>query len=97
MRRRFVHPEWKFPQLVVIDGGVGQYHAVAEVFAELGITGTIPMVSVIKDDRHKPKGFHGPEDIIKKHKKAILLANSESHRFAIGYHRQMRSKDFLNK
>lgn len=97
VRRRFVHPEWKFPQLVVIDGGVGQYHAVAEVFAELGITGTIPMVSVIKDDRHKPKGFHGPEDIIKKHKKAILLANSESHRFAIGYHRQMRSKDFLNK
>jgi excinuclease ABC subunit C len=91
--RRFAHSEWKLPDLIVVDGGIGQYHAVAEVLAEMKIN--VPMVSVIKDDRHKPKGFHGEPTLIKKHKKEILLANSESHRFAITYHKQMRSKNFL--
>jgi excinuclease ABC subunit C len=93
--RRFGHPEWKQPNLVVVDGGIGQYNAVAETLANLGIA--VPLVSVIKDDRHKPKGFHGNETLIKKYKKDILLANSESHRFAITYHKNLRSKDFLKK
>jgi excinuclease ABC subunit C len=89
--RRFNHPEWPVPNLIVVDGGLGQYNA----FAEL-VKG-IPLVSVIKDDKHKPKGFHGDPDIIQKHKKQILLANNESHRFAITFHKQKRGKDFLTK
>jgi len=66
---------------------------VAEILANLGIP--VPLVSVIKDDRHKPKGFHGRESLIKKYKKELLLANNESHRFAISYHKDLRTKDFL--
>lgn len=93
LRRRFAHIEWKAPSLVVIDGGIGQYNAAAEVLQSLGVN--VPIISVIKDDRHKPKGFHGPENLIKKYKKDILLANSESHRFAIAFHKLKRGKEFL--
>ncbi len=93
LRRRFGHDDWGTPQLVVIDGGIGQYNAASQVLREIGRQ--LDLVSVIKDDRHKPKAFHGPEDLIKKYKKDILLANSEAHRFAIAYHRQKRSKEFL--
>lgn len=95
LNRRFGHPEWGMPDLVVIDGGIGQYNATMTTLQGLAIQ--VPIVSVIKDDRHKPKGFHGQESWIKKHKKSILLANSESHRFAIGFHTQQRTRDFLGK
>ena len=95
LTRRFNHPEWKTPNLIVMDGGIGQYNAAAETLAKLAIS--IPLVSVIKDERHRPKAFHGQEDIVKKYKKDILLANSESHRFAITFHKDLRGKDFLQK
>lgn len=91
--RRMGHTEWRKPDLIVVDGGIGQYQAVLRTLEDLNVD--ISIVSVIKDDRHKPKGFHGHEDIIKKHKKDILLANSESHRFAITFHKEKRGKEFL--
>lgn len=93
--RRLGHTEWRKPDLVVVDGGIGQYQAVLRTLEDLNVD--ISIVSVIKDDHHKPKGFHGHEDIIKKYKKDILLANSESHRFAISYHKDIRSKNFLGR
>ncbi len=90
LTRRLKHPEWTLPNLIVIDGGLGQYNAARE------IVGGIDLVSVIKDERHKPKGIHGNPESIKKYKKDILLANNESHRFAITFHKQKRGKDFLN-
>lgn len=95
LTRRFMHDEWGGPDLLVIDGGVGQYQTAMRVLKDL--KKNIALVSVIKDDRHKPKAFHGDERIIKEHKKAILLANSESHRFAISFHKQVRSKSFLGR
>lgn len=91
--RRLGHPEWPLPGIVVVDGGVGQYHAVTQVLRERGAS--VPVISVIKDARHRPKALHGPEDLAKKYRKEILLANSESHRFAIGFHRMLRGNDFL--
>jgi len=93
--RRFSYPEWNLPHLIVVDGGVGQYNAVSGSLKSLKLS--IPIVSVIKDNRHRPKALHGPEDIAKKYKKDILLANSESHRFAIAFHKKERSKEFLGK
>ncbi len=93
--RRFNHPEWPRPNLIVVDGGIGQYNAVAHTLREIGQD--VAILSVIKDDRHRPKAFHGPEDIAKKYKKDILLANSESHRFAITFHKERRAKEFLGK
>jgi len=55
----------------------------------------VPIVSVVKNEKHKAKAIQGQEDIIKKHKNEILLANSESHRFAIAFYRQKSRKNML--
>jgi excinuclease ABC subunit C len=88
--RRFNHKEWRFPDLIVIDGGVGHKQTAEKVLAHLGLI--IPVVSVVKDDRHKPKDILGPKIHVDNHKKEILLANAEAHRFAIGYHKTLRNK-----
>lgn len=88
LTRRFAHPEWNFPDLIVVDGGRGQINAAKAVLKKLGLN--IQIVSVVKDDKHKAKRIIGS----KKYSREILLANSESHRFAIGYHRQLRGKGF---
>jgi excinuclease ABC subunit C len=88
LRRRFGHDEWGQPDLVVIDGGVGQRNAAQKFVTEMGKD--TPVVSVVKDERHKPQGLLGEAEVVEKHKKAILLANSEAHRFAIAYHRKLR-------
>lgn len=90
MLRRFNHKEWRYPDLIVIDGGVGQKQTAEKVIAHLGLH--IPIVSVVKDERHKPKDILGPSLHVDYHKKEILLANAEAHRFAIGYHKLLRNK-----
>ena len=93
LERRLVHKEWIYPSLIVLDGGVAQLHAGMSVLKKIGIK--IPVVSVLKDEHHKPKDILGASEIITKHKQAILLANSESHRFAIAYHKNLRNRNFL--
>lgn len=90
MLRRFTHKEWRFPDLIVIDGGVAHKQTAERVLAHLGLP--IPIVSVVKDDRHKPKDILGRAEHVDYHKKEILLANAEAHRFAIGYHKTLRDK-----
>jgi excinuclease UvrABC nuclease subunit len=55
----------------------------------------IPITAVVKDDRHKAKAIIGDEALIEAHKKSILLANSEAHRFGIAFHKKKRGKNFL--
>jgi excinuclease ABC subunit C len=93
LSRRLNHTEWRFPDVMVIDGSTAQIHAAERVLQERDVS--IEIVAVTKDDRHKAKDIKGNEHIIKAHKKEILLANSEAHRFAITYHKQMRNKNFL--
>jgi excinuclease ABC subunit C len=93
LSRRFRHTEWGMPDLVVVDGGVAQVNTVKRVLSRYQFK--IPVVGVIKDDRHKAKALMGDENIITKYKKAIILANVESHRFAITFHRSKRNKAFL--
>lgn len=88
--RRLNHSEWPMPELIVVDGGKSQVNTALSVIKESGLS--IPVVGVVKDERHKPKDILGDNTIIKTHKRAILLANSEAHRFAIGFHRQLRGK-----
>lgn len=90
MLRRFNHKEWRYPDLIVIDGGVGHKQTAEKILAHLGLL--IPIVSVVKDDRHKPKDILGTKLHVDNHKKEILLANSEAHRFAINYHKLLRDK-----
>jgi excinuclease ABC subunit C len=88
--RRFEHKEWQYPDLIVIDGGVAHKQTAEKVIASLSLL--IPCVSVVKDERHKPKDILGDKVHVDYHKKEILLANSEAHRFAIGYHKTLRNK-----
>ncbi len=94
LRRRFAHPEWTFPSLVVVDGGTLQYHVAKAVLSEYSLD--IPIVSVVKDDRHNPKGILGPTRERDAFKNDILFANSEAHRYAISFHRKRRGKAFLH-
>ncbi len=91
LSRRFTHNEWKFPDLIVIDGGLGQL----KVAKEIG--NNIEIVSVVKDKSHRPDHFLGDEKIIEKYKTDILKINNEAHRFAIAYHKDLRKKSFLGK
>jgi excinuclease ABC subunit C len=90
LRRRFAHKEWQKPDLVVIDGGVAQKRRAEGVRREheLGFG----IVSVVKDSKHKPKMIMGDPEITESYKRWILIANAESHRFAVAYHRQLRAK-----
>ena len=93
LSRRFRHTEWGMPDLVVMDGGEAQLRIGKQVLKRYQLD--IPVVSVVKDDRHKAKGFLGDEAIVAKNKKAMLLANSEAHRYGIAFHTQKRAKSFL--
>ncbi len=88
--RRFAHKEWRYPDLLVIDGGLGHKQTAEKVLASLSLL--IPCVSVVKDERHKPKDILGDKVHVDYHKKDILLANAEAHRFAIAYHKTLRNK-----
>jgi excinuclease ABC subunit C len=91
--RRLRHIEWGLPDLIVVDGGVGQVNTAKRVLKKYQFE--IPVIGVVKDERHKPKALIGDESLIKKHRKNILLSNSEAHRFAITFHKKKRSKNFI--
>jgi excinuclease UvrABC nuclease subunit len=52
----------------------------------------IPVVGVVKDEKHRPRGISGDRGLIASKEREILLANAEAHRFAIGYHRKTSRK-----
>lgn len=93
LSRRLRHSEWGLPDLVVADGGEAQLRVVHQVLDRYQLK--IPVVSVVKDERHKPKDLLGDAGMAAKHKKEILLANAEAHRFSIKLHKQKRDKNFL--
>jgi|AntRauTorckE6833_2_1112554.scaffolds.fasta_scaffold02556_5 excinuclease ABC subunit C len=90
LSRRLAHPEWPFPQLIVVDGSTAQKNAAELILRQHAML--IPVVGVVKDERHKPIRIIGQKKLLDVHKHSILLANAESHRFAIAYHRDKRSK-----
>jgi excinuclease ABC subunit C len=87
IERRAKHREWAYPQVVVIDGGATHLKN-AKGFLKLSGMGDAEVVSVVKDERHKPKDILGSPTIKTVHESSILLANAEAHRFAIGKHRR---------
>ncbi len=90
LTRRLNHSEWPFPDLVVVDGGLAQKRRVQKVLRLFKLK--IPVVSVVKDERHRPREILGPREFIDGLEREILLVNSESHRFAISYHKNLRSR-----
>ena len=93
LRRRLGHPEWTLPDILAVDGSFLQYGVAERILAEQKLI--IPIVGIVKNDRHKAERIIGDAGLIQRYTKEILLANAEAHRFAITYHRKRRNKDFL--
>lgn len=89
LNRRLFHIEWRYPDLIVVDGGKAQKNTVEKVLKENNFQ--IPVVSVVKNEHHKPKEILGDKKWLK-YEREILLSNSEAHRFAISYHKKLRNK-----
>lgn len=88
LERRLNHLEWPLPQIIVVDGSTAQKNAAEAVLRSRGHM--IPVVAVVKDDRHKPIRLIGQKHLLELHQQSILHANAESHRFSITYHRLKR-------
>ncbi len=85
----------KFPDLLLMDGGRGQVNIAKQVLDELGID--IPVCGMVKDDNHRTRGLYFnnlelPIDRNSEGFKLITRIQDEAHRFAITYHRSLRSK-----
>ena len=93
LKRRFKHKEWKTPELVVIDGGVAQKRVAMKVIKSLGLD--VEVVSVLKDEKHRPKRILGNKKVVELYKNTILSVNNEAHRFVIGAHRRKRGRGFI--
>ena len=89
LSRRLGHDEWPLPRIVVVDGSTAQINAARNTLAEYGMA--IPVVGVVKDEKHRPRNILGDRELIKNKERDILLSNAEAHRFAIGYHRKKLS------
>ena len=86
----------KFPDLIMMDGGKGQVNVALRVLGELGLE--IPVCGMVKDDNHRTRGlyYQNQEIPIDHHSegfKLITRIQDEAHRFAIEFHRSLRSKE----
>jgi excinuclease ABC subunit C len=92
--RRLQEEKQPMPSLVLVDGGLGQLHAAAEALESLGLT-TQPLASIAK--REEVIYIYGNEEepvVMDRHSPVlhlVQLIRDESHRFAVGYHRQRRA------
>ena len=90
-RRRFAYP----PQLLLIDGGLGQLHVATRVLEQLGLTDRVPVASLAKsfEEVYLP-GSSVPVRLPRQSEALYLLQRlrDEAHRFAISYHRTLRGK-----
>lgn len=85
----------RYPDLILMDGGRGQVNVALQVLAELGFR--IPVCGMVKDENHRTRGlyFNNTEIPIDTHSEGFRLITriqDETHRFAIEYHRSLRSK-----
>ena len=99
LTRRFtrgINENTRMPDLLLMDGGKGQVGVALEVLNELNLN--IPVCGMVKDDHHRTRGllYKGEELPIDTHGEAFKLitrVQDEAHRFAIEYHRSLRTKN----
>ena len=95
LTRRLSHYE-NYPDLIMMDGGKGQVNVALKVMDALHLQ--IPVCGMVKDDRHRTRGiyFQNEEIPISRDSEGFRLVTriqDEAHRFAIEYHRSLRSKE----
>ncbi len=95
LTRRLSHYE-NYPDLILMDGGKGQVNVALKVMERLNVQ--VPVCGMVKDDRHRTRGvyYNNVELPISRDSEAFRLVTriqDEAHRFAIEYHRSLRSKE----
>ena len=99
LMRRLKHREWRKPDLILIDGGLAQVHAVEDVLHHLHVQ--IPVVGIVKGAQRKRNDIICSRvsvelcDLCVKYVDLLAQVRDEAHRFAITYHRKVRSRKFL--
>ncbi len=102
LTRRLSHlgeEKWAKPDLMIIDGGKGQLSSVMEIIEGLGVTG-IDVVSLAKKHEEVFLPKQSKPVILPRNSSALFLfqrIRDEAHRFAITYHRKLRSKSMVEK
>ncbi len=103
LTRRFTHKSQgdfdsfdRLPDLILMDGGRGQVNIALKVLGDLGID--IPVCGMVKDDRHRTRGVYYnnveiPIDTSSEGFRLVTRIQDEAHRFAIEFHRSLRSKE----
>ncbi|MEA4910529.1 UvrABC system protein C [bioreactor metagenome] len=99
LERRFKHKEWKYPYILVIDGGKTHLDFIANKVKEILSKEefqSISFVSVVKNEKHKAREILFLKDKdkkeVEKYKEEIIKLNEETHRFVINYHKFLRNK-----
>lgn len=96
---RLGEPKWEKPDLMIIDGGKGQLSSVMQIIEELGVK-DIDVVSLAKKHEEVFLPRQSEPVILPRNSSALFLfqrIRDEAHRFAITYHRKLRSKSMVKK
>jgi excinuclease ABC subunit C len=101
LMRRLKHREWRKPDLILIDGGLAQVNAVEDVLHHVGVQ--IPVVGIVKGPQRKRNDIICSRvsvelcNLCNQYADLLAQVRDEAHRFAITYHRKVRSRKFLNR
>ena len=89
-----IHASWRLPNLILIDGGLAQANAAKKVLLRAGLR--IPILGIAKGPERKRNDIIGgiPKGVTKE---TLVRVRDEAHRFAIGYHKSVRAREFIKR
>lgn len=99
LQRRFMRADWRMPDLLLIDGGVGQVNEAKKVLADAGLK--IPLVGMAKGpDRKRDELIYDRADhelarLVTAFRPLLQRVRDEAHRFAVAFHRNRRGRSFI--
>jgi len=99
LQRRFAHPEWEYPEIILIDGGMAQLNLATKTKNKNPKTKDIKVISIAKRNKdlyiEGRKGFIPLKSLPREIFNLILQLDDEAHRFAIAYHKKLRRNELL--
>jgi len=99
LTRRLSHPEWEYPEVILIDGGIAQLNIAISVKNERPETSGIKVISIAKRNKdlyiEGKNGFVPLKSLPQEIYNLVLQLDNEAHRFAITYHKKLRKNELL--
>ena len=97
--KRLIEENSNLPNLIFIDGGRSQLNIAKKVVHKFNLSEKLDIISISKDEKHRPKLIHllNGEDLDVKRFIELSIISEEVHRFSISFHRKKMTKNLLNK